>query len=148
MQEAIALERDCYMSIKANFQHFQQIFQVREAAEATITTELSVFDTALDKALAEVAGSAGPSTAGGGGDRGGGGPVGGSAEKDLRTDYLLPYLRNIKDLHRISKEEALEIRQNCLDALKARLVSNLAAVQCQLSVEYCFGLRSMIEFML
>jgi hypothetical protein len=141
LQEAIALERECYSSIKLNFQTMQKIVELRESAEnltslAPTASEFSVFDVALDKAQAD---STNNVSAGMGTDRSGvavGGGAAGPDGKDFRgTDYLLPYLRNVKDPHKISKDEALEIRQNCLDALKARLVERANIIQSRLNEE-------------
>lgn len=130
LQEAIALERECYTSIKANFQQMQKIHEFRESAEGVVSIELSVFDTALDKALAEASAAV---SASGAPERGAGGN---STERDSKgIDYLAPYLRNFKDVSSITKESALEIRQNCLDALKARLVERANIIQSRLNDE-------------
>ena len=50
-------------------------------------------------------------------------------------DYFIPFLRNVKNIAKLKKEEALEIRQNCLDALKARLVERANIIQTRLNEE-------------
>ena len=51
------------------------------------------------------------------------------------SDYLTPYLKNAKDPSRVTKDEALEIRQNCLDAFKARLIERANIIQARLNDE-------------
>jgi hypothetical protein len=141
LQEAIALERECYSSIKLNFQTMQKIVELRESAEnltvmGPVSSEFSVFDIALDKAQADSTNNVSSVLGNDRSGMAGGGTGTGNAEKDYRgTDYLLPYLRNIKDPHKITKDEALEIRQNCLDALKARLVERANIIQSRLNEE-------------
>ena len=50
-------------------------------------------------------------------------------------DYLAPFLRYVKDPLAITKEEALEIRQTCLDGYKARLVERANIIQSRLNDE-------------
>jgi hypothetical protein len=52
-----------------------------------------------------------------------------------QSDYLTPFLRIVRDSSRITKEEALEIRQTCLDSLKARLVERANIIQTRLHDE-------------
>ena len=51
------------------------------------------------------------------------------------TDYLSPFFRNVADPMRITKEDALEIRQSALDAMKARLVERANIIQTRLHDE-------------
>jgi len=52
-----------------------------------------------------------------------------------RVDYLAPFMRGIKDPHNITKEEALDVRQTCLDSYKARLVERANIIQARLNEE-------------
>jgi hypothetical protein len=52
-----------------------------------------------------------------------------------RVDYLAPFMRGIRDPHCITKEEALEVRQTCLDSYKARLVERANIIQARLNEE-------------
>lgn len=131
LQEAITLERECYTGIKANFQHVQKIHDLRSRTEGNVVSEYSVFDSALDKALVGSATSASMSP-GGLHDR-----ASTAAEKDVKstTDFLTPFLRTLKDPTKITKEEALEIRQNCLDAMKTRQIERANIMQTRLNEE-------------
>lgn len=126
--EVVALERECFASVKANFQQMQKIHEFREESESAVVIQPSVFDVALDKAAQDA--HASKEAQSGAGDRNGDG-------KDLKSgfDYLAPFLRNLKDPQRVTKEEAMEIRQNALDALKARLVERANIVQTRLNDE-------------
>ena len=44
-------------------------------------------------------------------------------------------MRGIKDPHNITKEEALDVRQTCLDSYKARLVERANIIQARLNEE-------------
>lgn len=62
----------------------------------------------------------------------------GGAERDPKgLNYLTPYLRKYKnkDLSELTREEAIEVRQNCLDALRSRLVERANIIQCRLNDE-------------
>jgi hypothetical protein len=109
-----ALERDCFNSIKASFAAMQKLRETRRDTESKIECEKTVFEKALDSADAAQA----------------------SVSKEIDivesetagTDYLSPFLRNagVFEGGSLTKEDALEIRQACLDALKARLVERYA----------------------
>lgn len=127
LQEAVALERECYASVKSNFQQMLKIAEYRAETEAGVGMDLSVFDRALDKAYSDLAG----------GERGGtaGSTSKGAGLDGSTSDYLTPFLRNIKDPARLTKEEALEIRQTCMDALRMRLVERANIIQNRLNEE-------------
>ena len=57
-------------------------------------------------------------------------------EKDRRyLDYLTPYLQNITDPSNITREDAQKVRDNCLKALKDRLLERANIIQNRLNVE-------------
>lgn len=122
LQEAAQLERECYSSIKTSFLQMQKICTSRAESEKNVLNEKNVFETALDKA-----------------DRLEADPVGsavGREEKEAKgLNYLTPYLRSVKDPLKITKDEALEVRQNCLDALRSRLVERANIIQSRLNDE-------------
>ena len=61
---------------------------------------------------------------------------GGGEEKDRRyLDYLTPYLQNISEPSAITREDAQKVRDNCLKALKDRLLERANIIQNRLNVE-------------
>ena len=123
LHEASSNERDCYTSIKSSFQSIVKLLNVRLDNESNVIHERTVYEQAIDKAH-EI-----------------------SKNKNIdvievtdisitkTSDYLTPFLRHIKDISYITKDEGLEIRQNCLDALKARLVERANIIQSRLNEE-------------
>ena len=143
LQESATLERECFTAIKSSLQQLLKIVENHEEFEKNIIIERSVFENALNAAndviplelLAAAEGTVGgksiassaTSTTGKGADR---------SQKEVKaSDYLTPYLKSVKDANRITKDEALEIRQNCLDAFKARLVERANIIQARLNEE-------------
>jgi hypothetical protein len=51
------------------------------------------------------------------------------------ADYLSPFLRHLKDPSKLTREEAMDVRQTCLDSLKARLVERANIIQSRLNDE-------------
>ena len=119
MQEAAALERECYADIKKFRGWLQGIIEFRQENEKNVNIDRTVFEASFENAD-----NANASNKGAG--------AGDSSLDSKGIDYLSPYLRNIRD---ITKEEALEIRQVCLDALKARLVERANIIQSRLNEE-------------
>ncbi|CAE7701684.1 drc7 [Symbiodinium microadriaticum] len=107
IQEAALIERECFTAVKTSYVQMVNIVKIRSDFEVDIHNdkiEKTVFENALERA-----------------EKGATGAV--DVEEDNQSDtkgvdYLTPFLRNIKDLSKITKEEALEVRQACLDALK------------------------------
>ena len=62
------------------------------------------------------------------------------------VDFLTPFLRNVRDLNNITPEEALDVRQNCLDAFKARLVERANIIQSNLADENAKLVRKQEQF--
>ena len=124
-------------------QQLEKIVEYRREVEQNVKLERTVFDVALDEVHKIKRGSTlveDKVTT----DDGETGSLGeGSAtislvaaDTDLTTaDYLTPYLRNVKDINNITKEEALDVRQTCLDACKARLVERTNIIQARLNDE-------------
>lgn len=122
LQEAAALERDCYSNIKSSQILLQQIVAIRHEMEDNVVIDRTVFEAAFegaDKISAQNKNAAANE----------------AADSGKGSDYLSPYLRHINDVTKITKEEALEIRQVCLDALKARLVERANIIQSRLNEE-------------
>mmetsp|Transcript_1487 Transcript_1487/g.2452 ORF Transcript_1487/g.2452 Transcript_1487/m.2452 type:complete len:876 (-) Transcript_1487:278-2905(-) len=137
-----ALERDCFNTMKASFLAMQKLREVRRDVESKIENERTVFERALDSA--DVAQSSSVSR-----------DVDTTAESEATgTDYLTPFLRNVSGpgdgggagaggaggaganaMGMLTKEDALEIRQACLDALKSRLVERANIIQTKLHEE-------------
>ncbi len=51
------------------------------------------------------------------------------------ADYLTPFLLNVTDVTKISKDEAKEARESCLRALKDRLLDRANIIQKRLDEE-------------
>jgi hypothetical protein len=126
---ASTLERDCFNNIKASFQQHQKLREVRRDTEHKIEYERTVFETALENADTSLAGQGSVvETA--------------SSAEATGADYLSPFIRNVAGGAgasdgpvQLTKEDALEIRQACLDALKARLVERANIIQTKLHEE-------------
>lgn len=149
LQEAAALERESFAGVKMSVQAFAAIVAAQEEVEAQefVPVERSVFDTALDalqrggnkissstdksmrNKTSDQSASMLASTASSVSQRAS------EEEKSSKVDYLAPFLRAVRDVHSISKEEALEIRQTCLDSYKARLVERANIIQARLNEE-------------
>lgn len=134
LQEAATIERECYSLIKGSFQQYERMQETRRESEKQIQVEKNVFEKAMDamdrnasmdaySKVTEVSGGEGKG-----------------------TDYLTPFLRNVQDLSKITKEEALEIRQSSLDALKARLVERANIIQTRLHDENAKLARKQEQF--
>lgn len=122
LQEAAALERDCYSNIKSSQALLQQITTIRHDMEENVVIERTVFEAAYEGVdnnnLQNKLSSSNE-----------------LGDNSKGIDYLSPYLRHISDITKITKEEALEVRQVCLDALKARLVERANIIQSRLNEE-------------
>lgn len=123
LQEASTLERECYTQVKLSFQRLQNILKQRYDSEFEVIHERTVYEKAIDQAHESSASILSQQT-----------------ELSLKqaiksTDYLTPFLRHVKDINNISREEASIIRQNCLDALKMRLVERANIIQSRLNDE-------------
>ena len=137
MQEAAALERDVYASLKASFLQNDKIQEYRLEVEQRVSYVKTVFEKALD-GLED--GSQGLSRL---------------EKKNLASnadakkgDYLAAFLRGPAGSasHLMTKDEALEIRQACLDALKARLVERANIIQSRLHDENAKLARKQEQF--
>lgn len=121
IQEAALVERECFSAVKMSYIQIMNIVKIRTEVEDDVGIERTVFETALDRAEKGATGAVG---------------VEESSQNDAKgVDYLTPFLRHIPKLSEITKEEALEVRQACLDALKARLVERANIIQSRLNEE-------------
>ena len=121
IQEAALVERECFSSVKMSYMQLMNVIKIRNEGEKNVHIERTVFERALDRAEKGVTGTIG---------------VEESDQADAKgVDYLTPFLRHISNLSEITKEEALEVRQSCLDALKARLVERANIIQSRLNEE-------------
>jgi hypothetical protein len=132
IQEAALIERECFAAVKLSYVQIMNVIKIRSEFEGNVAIEKTVFENALERAEKGVTGAVG-------------------VEEDHGTDakgidYLTPYLRNIKDIKLITKEEALEVRQACLDALKARLVERANIIQSRLNEETAKLARKQEQF--
>jgi hypothetical protein len=120
-QEISMLERECFASIKMSFTQMANLVGKRIEAEGEVTAEYSVFDVAVERAQKGELGAMGPE---------------GATDAEAKTvDYLTPFLRHLKETSKLSREDALEVRQACLDSLKSRLVERANIIQSRLNDE-------------
>eukprot|EP00605_Chrysophyceae_sp_TOSAG23-4_P002278 GSChrysophyteH1.ASY1.ANO1.2523.1 assembled CDS len=111
--ELAALERECFAAVKGSVQQMEKVHEYRAEVESNVKVERSVFDLPTSDAT-----------------------ISSKVEADVATsDYLTPFLRTVKDINNITKEEALEVRQICLDSCKARLVERANIIQARLNDE-------------
>jgi hypothetical protein len=137
-QNAINLERDCFSSIKASFHQIQKLIDYRCDVELNVEWERSVYETALDSAE-EKSSSFNEQSVSTGKEK--------SDEKlQKHMDYLTPFLRHVKDVRKITREEALEIRQNCLDSLRSRLIERQNIIETRLKDENAKLARKQEQF--
>ena len=125
LQEVALLERECYSSAKLVYQQILTIDSVRAESEKKVINEKNIFEIALEKADKLDIAQQGMISEGGVET----GPKG--------LNYLTPYLRKFKnkEFSELTREEAIEIRQNCLDALRSRLVERSNIIQSRLNDE-------------
>jgi hypothetical protein len=62
------------------------------------------------------------------------------------VDYLSPFLVNISNANNFSREEAIQIRDNCLKALKERLIEKAQIIQARNDAETAAYQRRQLEF--
>lgn len=146
--EAAALEREYYSNVKSAGQDHERLVEYIMQTELSgngrpVEMEYSIFDQALDKVDAyratlqptkhrhHVSSEYNPFAA-----------SNTNKDKDANAnaankgvDYLAPFLKHAGDPNHLSREEALAIRQACLDALKARLVERASIIQSKLHEE-------------
>ena len=152
LQDAATAEREAFAAVKGSMAQFHKITEARVNVEANPLMDPSVFDLALDGIWNINLGDrlvGGKKKKAGDGNQDTGGDGDGSSNMDesqtiaevandgnLHTaDYLAPFLRVVKDVRNVTKEEALEVRQTCLDAAKARLVERANIIQARLNDE-------------
>ena len=150
LQDAAAAEREAFAAVKGSMAQFQKITEARVRVEANPLMDRSVFDLALDGIWNINLGDRliGVKSKPRDGNQDVGGDDGGASMDESKTmaevandsnlhtaDYLAPFLRVVKDVRNITKEEALEVRQTCLDAAKARLVERANIIQARLNDE-------------
>lgn len=120
-QEVNQMERECYNFIRKNFELNANLLRVRAEVEGDVGQERTVFEIALDRAKNGDMGTMGPE---------------GSTDNDAKAvDYLTPFLRHLKETSKLSREDAIEVRQACLDSLKNRLVERANIIQSRLNDE-------------
>ena len=100
----------------------RDVVDIRRACEVEVRMQKSVFELALD---AVDAGTAVSGTE----------KASAEEEEERSTDYLTPYLRHIEDPMRMSQKDALEVRQNCYNGYKERLLEREKIIQARLAEE-------------
>ena len=132
---ASTLERDCFNNIKASFLQNQKLRETRRDVEHRIDYERTVFEVALENADSSSANQNNVAET--------------TSSDAVGSDYLSPFIRNAMggpggaaaagaggtETLQLTKEDALEIRQACLDALKSRLVERANIIQTKLHEE-------------
>ena len=116
----------------------EKVHEYRQEVEVDVKVERSVFDIALDHCHGMDGGNADRQSAAAANreeDNSMGATMNNGDGATTESDYLTPFLRVVRDINNISKEEALEVRQICLDACKARLVERANIIQARLNDE-------------
>jgi len=88
LQEAVTLERETFGSVKANFAQMQIILKYRSDIESQIAHELNIFEVALNKLELKEKNTDDTDSISKGTD-------------NMGSDYLTPFLRNLKDISKI-----------------------------------------------
>ena len=97
------------------------MLKVRKREEANIITDQSIFEQAAENAKEDKRQEA---------------SVAETEDADVRkVDYLTPFLRNVNDVKKINREEAMKAREACLRALKSRLLERANIIQTRLDNE-------------
>lgn len=122
LQEAAALERECFASIKSSYQQHDKLVEARLDGEIHVDHEKTVFEKALDTVDSKLSSTTNLRESS-------------YSSESKGTDYLTPFLKNVSDPNNLTREDALAIRQACLDALKARLVERANIIQSKLHDE-------------
>jgi len=122
LHEAGILERDTFAQVKETFRQMSLIVKFREETEKNPVNEPTIFEIALNKSEAKERDVDDAETTV-------------STADAFGADYLTPFLRNVKDTSKMTREEAMDIRQTCLDSLKARLVERANIIQSRLNEE-------------
>ncbi len=122
LQEATSLERDTFAQVKETFRQLSIVCINRDDTEANVMKERTIFEVALDKVDYKEGVEINATVAT-------------TAVDSFGSDYLTPFLRNLKEPNNLSREDAMDIRQTCLDSLKARLVERANIIQSRLNEE-------------
>ena len=138
-QEMVTLEREIYSQIRLSMNQMSTIERYRNESETSIykqqeMLQKTIFEVAADKAsmtsIHEVSVDDAVE----------------SKNEEREIDYLTPFLRNVKDPQKMSAEEALDVRQSCLDAFRARLVERANIIQARLAYENAKLVRKQEQF--
>uniref|UniRef100_A0A7S3LLB9 Dynein regulatory complex subunit 7 C-terminal domain-containing protein n=1 Tax=Aplanochytrium stocchinoi TaxID=215587 RepID=A0A7S3LLB9_9STRA len=120
-QKALQVEKDLYQAVRDSEREMQDIVSLRKREEQVIILEKSVFETAREKAKENTVDESAVEI---------------QEEKDENhVDYLTPFLQNVHDISAITLEEAEDARDECLKAMKERLLERANIIQCRLDEE-------------
>eukprot|EP00937_MAST-01D_sp_MAST-1D-sp2_P000753 g753.t1 len=124
--EAMLQEKDCFSEARAAAREVQQLLALRKDEARAVKVEKTMFDTALEKALAHVDARSESQAA-----------DNDDVEDGQEMDYLAPFLpggRAFED-DPLSREEAQKVAKACLEALKERLLERANIIQRRLDAE-------------
>merc|ERR1711967_187174 len=94
---------------------------MRKREEASIIIDRSIFETAAENAKEDKRQEARQEEA---------------EDTDVRkVDYLTPFLQNVSDVKKITREQGMKAREACLRALKERLLERANIIQTRLDEE-------------
>lgn len=133
LQEMGLLERETFGAIRQSFNQITTVNKYRLSMEAKVELKRTVFEASIQRAESAVVKAESTEKTR-------------AADANKSFDYLTPYLRGAKDVSNITKEEALEIRQTCLDAFKARLVERANIIHNRLQAENAKLARKQEQF--
>lgn len=120
-QRMLQLEKECYSAVRHSEMETQELLKLRKREEGNIILEANIFDMARANASDEKFR-----------DR--------TSDNEKETaasvsDYLTPFLQHVVDLDKITREEAHRARDQCLKALKDRLLERANIIQARLDDE-------------
>jgi hypothetical protein len=119
--KVVNAERECFHAVRRADGEKDELLKMRKREEGNILLERSIFDTARENAKQDAKQELRNEDA---------------EELDARSvDYLTPFLQNVSDQLRISKDEAAKARESCLRALKDRLLERANIIQTRLDEE-------------
>ena len=127
----MAQEKECNVEVRSAAREVTQLLELRKSEARRVLVDKTMFDTALDKALANI-------------DlRNESQAAAQEEEESGETDYLAPFLpsapgdKGLRDLEAdpLTSEEAQRAAKNCLEALKERLLERANIIQKRLDVE-------------
>jgi len=121
LHKVLNAEKDCYQAVRHQELEKEELLKMRKREEASIIIDRSIFETAAENAKEDKRQEARQEEA---------------EDTDVRkVDYLTPFLQNVSDVKKITREQGMKAREACLRALKERLLERANIIQTRLDEE-------------